>query len=240
MADDARHRHEDETRPPESEVVDPAEGETPPPPSGGADAGASGEGDAAAGDAHDAGSTDDAAASVEEELARERDELRATLQRVQADFENFRKRMMREQAAETARATENLVEQLLPVLDSFELAVLSLPEGELDEASEKLRRGVDMVYAELLGVLEKAGLERLESLDRPFDPEEQEAVMREGEGNVVTEVMRTGYRFKGRVLRPAMVKVGGEAPSDSGEASEAAGDPGDGEPDDDDPGDVGG
>lgn len=142
-------------------------------------------------------------------VTRERDELRETLQRVQADFENFRKRTMRDQTVQLERAAERLVDDLLPVLDSFELAVLSVPEGDLDDAAAKLRKGVELVYAELLGVLEKAGLERIDAHGRVFDPEEHEAVMREGDGDVVTEVMRTGYRLKGRVLRPAMVKVGG-------------------------------
>lgn len=159
----------------------------------------------------DAAATDDTDDTDEDTdpVARERDELRDTLQRVQAEFENFRKRTMRDQTAQLERATERLVEQLLPVLDSFELAALNVPEGDLDDAAEKLRKGVELVYAELLGVLEKAGLERIEAHGRAFDPEEHEAVMREGEGDVVTEVMRTGYRLKGRVLRPAMVKVGG-------------------------------
>lgn len=160
------------------------------------------------------GAEDSSASEVEDPLAlvsRERDELRETVQRVQADFENFRKRMMRDQAVSVDRATAGLVEQVLPVLDSFELAVLNIPEHDLDDAARKLKKGVELVYAELLGVLEKNGLERLDAQGKPFDPEEHEAVMREGQGEgepVVTEVMRTGYRLKGRVLRPAMVKVG--------------------------------
>ncbi|MBI2169761.1 MAG: nucleotide exchange factor GrpE [Actinobacteria bacterium] len=147
---------------------------------------------------------------------RERDELRDTLQRVQADFENFRKRVMRDQAAHAERAHETLVEQLLTVLDSFELAVLNIPEGELDDTASKLRRGVELVFAELVGVVEKAGLERIEARGKPFNPEEHEAVLRDegeagGDGPLVTEVLRTGYRFKGRVLRPAMVRVGSAA-----------------------------
>lgn len=149
-------------------------------------------------------------------VAAERDELRETLQRVQADFENFRKRTMRDQAAQVDRAAETLIEQLLPVLDSFELAVLNVPEDDLDDSSQKLRKGVELVYAELLSVLEKAGLERIDPVGTPFDPEEHEAVMREGDGQVVTEVMRTGYRLKGRVVRPAMVKVGEPANRESG------------------------
>lgn len=143
-------------------------------------------------------------------LEGERDELLDTLRRVQADFENFRKRVMRDQATQAERASESLVEQLLPVLDSFELAVLNIPQGELDDTATKLRKGVELVYAELLAVLERTGLERVDALGKPFDPNEHEAVLRDdGDGDpVVIEVMRTGYRFKGRVLRPAMVRVG--------------------------------
>jgi len=133
----------------------------------------------------------------------ERD-LREAAQRVQADFENYRKRVMREQTALVERATEGLVGQLLPVLDSFELAL-----GILGDAEEKVRKGVELVYAELLGVLERAGLERIETDGAPFDPNVHEAVLSEdGDGDpVVAETMRGGYRLKGKVLRPAMVKV---------------------------------
>lgn len=151
---------------------------------------------------------EEAAAAVEADLARlanERDEMRTLAQQVQADFENYRKRMLREQTAQIERATQGLVEQLLPVLDSFELAVARLPES----TDEQVRKGVELVYAELLGVLEKAGLERIDARGKPFDPNVHEAVLQEdGDGEpVVGEIMRTGYRLKGRVLRPAMVKV---------------------------------
>ena len=138
-----------------------------------------------------------------EEQDVERD-LREAAQRVQADFENYRKRVMREQTALVERATEGLVGQLLPVLDSFELAL-----GILGDAEEKVRKGVELVYAELLGVLERAGLERIETDGAPFDPNVHEAVLSEdGDGDpVVAETMRGGYRLKGKVLRPAMVKV---------------------------------
>jgi molecular chaperone GrpE len=159
----------------------------------------------AASDAREA--EQDAAELVEadlEELMRERDDLRQMAQRVQADFENYRKRVLREQTAVVERATEGLVESLLPVLDSFELALATL-----EDADEKVRKGVELVYAELLGVLERAGLERIETDGKPFDPNVHEAVLQEeGDGEpVVSETMRTGYRMKGRVVRPAMVKV---------------------------------
>ena len=138
-------------------------------------------------------------------LLSERDELRALAQRVQADFENYRKRVQREQAALGERATEQLVEGLLPALDSFELALVNLAD-----ADEKVRKGIELAYTHLLGVLERHGLERIVTDGVAFDPSEHEAVLQEGTGEgvpVVSEVMRTGYRMKGRVVRPAMVKV---------------------------------
>jgi molecular chaperone GrpE len=130
-------------------------------------------------------------------------QLRELAQRVQADFENYRKRVLREQTALVERANEGLIQQLLPVLDSFELALSSI------DADEKVRKGVELVYAEFLGALEKAGVERIDALGKPFDPNEHEAVAQEdGPGEpVVCDVLRAGYRLKGRVLRPATVRV---------------------------------
>jgi len=150
----------------------------------------------------------EAAADLEADFAalgKERDELRGLAQRVQADFENYRKRMLREQTDAIGRANEALVEQLLPVLDSAALAVT-----QLEDADEGVRKGIELVFAELVGVLEKAGLERLDETDVPFDPNVHEAVLQEGGPGgepVVAEIVRPGYRLKGKVLRPAMVKV---------------------------------
>ena len=142
------------------------------------------------------------------QLESERDEYLDTLRRVQAEFENYRKRVIKEQTALVDRATEGLIEKLLPVLDSLELALANL-EAPDAEGAESVRKGVELVYDQLLGVLEKAGLSRVEAKGKPFDPNVHEAVMQEdGEGEpVVTDVLRTGYTLKGRVLRPAMVKV---------------------------------
>jgi len=139
-------------------------------------------------------------------LERERDDLRDTTQRLQADFENYRKRVLREQTALVERAAEGIVEQLLPVLDSFELALANL---DSDADPERVRKGIELVHAELLGVLERAGLEPIAARGEPFDPNEHEAVMHDdGDGDPrVGDVLRTGWRLKGRVLRPAMVKV---------------------------------
>jgi molecular chaperone GrpE len=148
-------------------------------------------------------------------LQREHDELLDTTRRLQADFENYRKRVLREQTALVERATEGLIEQLLPVLDSFELAVREMQaeptggEAKPESTSERVRKGIELVFAELIAVLEKAGLERIDALGAPFDPNEHEAVMQDdGDGEPhVGDVMRTGWKLKGRVVRPAMVKV---------------------------------
>jgi len=139
-------------------------------------------------------------------LQHERDDLLDTTRRLQADFENYRKRVVREQTALVERATEGLLEQLLPVLDSFELALLNLEGSAVDE---KVRKGIELVYAELTGVMERSGLERIEARGAPFDPNEHEAVLHDdGEGEPhVDDVLRSGWKLKGRVLRPAMVKV---------------------------------
>ena len=155
-----------------------------------------------------------AEAAVESDLSQltqlegERAELLDTLRRVQADFENYRKRMLREQTALVERATERLVEDLLPVLDSFDGALGSLAAPDTPEA-EKVRDGVVGIRTQLVSVLERAGLEPIDATGAVFDPNEHEAVLQDdGDGDPhVGEVMRTGYRLKGRVLRPAMVRV---------------------------------
>jgi molecular chaperone GrpE len=167
-------------------------------------------------DEHEAAVSEEEAAASELEadleklsqLESERDEYLDTLRRVQAEFENYRKRVIKEQTALVDRATEGLIEQLLPVLDSLELALKNLETPDA-EGAESMRKGVGLVYEQLLGVLEKAGLTRVEAEGKPFDPNVHEAVMQEdGDGEpVVTDVLRTGYTLKGRVLRPAMVKV---------------------------------
>jgi molecular chaperone GrpE len=138
------------------------------------------------------------------DLAAERDELRGAAQRIQADFENYRKRVARDQAAAGERATERVVEAILPALDAFEMAVISLGEAE-----DKVRKGVELAVSELTGALERHGLTRIAELDVPFDPNCHEAVMQDdGDGEPrVGDVLRTGYALNGRVLRPAMVKV---------------------------------
>ncbi|MFZ4515641.1 MAG: nucleotide exchange factor GrpE [Acidimicrobiia bacterium] len=160
------------------------------------------------------GSDDTELASEPDELTRlaqERAELVETLQRMQADFDNLRKRMQRDQQVAIERAAERIVDQLLPVLDNFQLALTSLEADEHGQlAADKVRKGIELVFADFVSVLEKAGLERIEAHGEVFDPTLHEAVLEvEGEGGeaTVVDIMRAGYVFKGRVLRPAMVKV---------------------------------
>jgi molecular chaperone GrpE len=150
-----------------------------------------------------------------DEQARALEEARAQaasyledLQRLKAEFENYRKRMVKEQTAMIERASSAVIERLLPILDNFELALMA---ADRTKDYESMVRGVEMVYGELLDVLQKEGLERIDSLHKPFDPELHEAVMHvEGDGDeiVVIDEMRPGYKLGGRVVRPAMVKVG--------------------------------
>src|SRR2546425_11870609 len=118
----------------------------------------------------DAGAED--AAQFESDLAslqRERDDLLDTTRRLQADFENYRKRVLREQTALVERATERLVEDLLPVLDSFDGALGSFGAADTPEA-EKVRDGVVGIRAQLGSVVEKAGLERIDAEGAAVDP----------------------------------------------------------------------
>ena len=158
----------------------------------------------------DDGTPEEAAAAVESDLAElqgERADLVDTLRRVQADFENYRKRVLREQTALVDRATDRLVEQLLPVLDSFDGALGSITADTPE--MDKLVDGLHGIHSQLMGVLEKAGLERIAADGAPFDPNEHEAVMQdEGDGEPhVAETMRAGYRLNGKVIRPSMVRV---------------------------------
>ena len=135
-----------------------------------------------------------------DDVMKERDEFKDIALRVQADFENYRKRAASQMGDELDRALGKLVEQLLPVLDACEAAVAHGVEG------------VEQVWSSLIGALQKQGLEALDLAGQPFDPALADAVMHEeGDGSepVVLEVLRTGYRWKGRVLRAAMVKVKG-------------------------------
>jgi molecular chaperone GrpE len=158
-------------------------------------------------------------------VRRERDEYLDALRRLQADFENFRKRVHRQQDELRVRAAEQLVTTLLPSLDAFDLAVAHLAGDEKVSPS-----GLLQAASLLSDTLAKEGLERVDDVGKPFDPTTHEAVehapaLHGGDGDdangddvpgngaphgpVVDAVLRPGYRWKGRIIRPAMVKVRG-------------------------------
>jgi molecular chaperone GrpE len=173
------------------------------------------------------------AAVVDDELtvaSRERDEYLDMLRRVQADFENYKKRMQRQQTDQVERASETLVAKLLPALDAFDLTRAHLTGPGTASAEVKALLAASVMVAEALA---KEGLERIDAAGVAFDPTVHDAVEHapaaEGgaddgtggaddggddaggvaSGPVVDGVLRAGYRWKGRVIRPAMVRVRG-------------------------------
>jgi molecular chaperone GrpE len=129
------------------------------------------------------------------------------LRRLQADFDNYRKRTIKEQTRAIDAAAEPLVQRLLEVLDDFELALMA---AEQKPDFDKFLHGVELVYAKLQDSLRAAGVERIEAQGKPFDPEQHEALMQTGSGEgdpVVDDVLRQGYTLKGRVIRPSGVRV---------------------------------
>ena len=149
--------------------------------------------------------TDDSVEGMISDLERvtaERDEYLRLAQEKQAELENFRKRMMKQQADEVARASGRLVDGLLPVLDAFDYGIAYGADDLVPMRDQ------------LLTALQREGLERLDPAGEAFDPNEHEAVAHEpadGDGgdSIVAEVMRAGYRWQGQLLRPVMVKVKG-------------------------------
>ena len=141
-----------------------------------------------------------------EELERERDEHVDHLKRLAADFDNYRKRVARDQESLVARAGEKLVKELLPVLDDLERAL----EAALEHEEAKLEEGVRLVHRALEETLAKEGLVEIE-VDGRFDPHVHEALLTQpaegAEPGSVVQVLQKGYRLGDRVLRPARVVV---------------------------------
>ncbi len=153
-----------------------------------------------------------------DEAQREATQFHALMQRVQADFVNYKRRMEEERTALQERANESLVLRLLPVLDDYERALQYVPDVE---EFRPWAAGVELVYRNFKGVLESFGVTPIQALGMGFDPMEHESVSYEfsddfAEGMVMS-VVREGYKLHGRVLRPAQVTVSrrkeGESPS---------------------------
>lgn len=151
-----------------------------------------------------------AESAVEEQvkkLTAEKQDLTNTLVRLQADFDNYRKRVERERQQERHRGAETLVERLLPVLDAFDRAIAA--HG--GDADDEFRKGFDLIRKQLSDALTKQGLERIETEGKGFDPHVHHAIERvetneQPDGAVLGE-LQAGYSYHGKVLRPAMVRV---------------------------------
>jgi molecular chaperone GrpE len=194
MTDDTTTQHEDELPGAEAPEGDPAAGAEP-------------HGEDAAADPAPA----EAQAAVEHDLdelltrSRERDEYLALAQRTQADFENYRKRMSRENAAAADRGAGRLAKELLPALDHLDLA-LKASDGDAETV-----KGFAMVREEIISALGRVGIEPFSPHGEAFDPNEHEAMVQQpaegAEPGTILEVYQQGYRINGVVLRPARVVV---------------------------------
>lgn len=137
-----------------------------------------------------------------------RDEYLDDVRRARAEFENYRKRMLREASQMKAAGTAELAGKLLDVLDDFDRTL----EAAQASSDEGVAKGVELVHGKLVGVLQAAGLRRIDQAGVPFDPEQHEAVQQvpaeeTTDEPVVHQVLRPGYALDGRVLRAAMVAV---------------------------------
>jgi molecular chaperone GrpE len=144
-----------------------------------------------------------------EDLKKSCDECMDRIKRTQADYENYRKRTLREQLELIKRANKDLIDKFLPVLDSFENALN--PSGQSEESEDEFHKGVRMIYSKLMEVLGKEGLTVIDPEGKEFDPRICEAavteVSNEFKDHHVISVLRKGYMLNGYVIRPAVVKV---------------------------------
>jgi molecular chaperone GrpE len=144
-------------------------------------------------------------ATLEAQLAAEKAEYKDRMLRTLADFDNFRRRAERDRSEYVQYAAMEIVRDLLPVLDDFKRAL------KVDTPDAEYAKGVELIYQRLFEILKKAGLEPIEAAGKPFDPNRQQAVDRvhtdEVDDQTVLEEYQSGYNFKGKLLRPAMVKV---------------------------------
>ncbi|MBP1930509.1 nucleotide exchange factor GrpE [Ammoniphilus resinae] len=151
----------------------------------------------------------DADSNVEiEQLKKQVEENYNRYLRVQADFDNYRKRTRREQEELIRYAAQSVIEGLLPALDNLERALAAAKDSQ---DVDSLTKGVDMVFRQIVQTLEQEGLQAIETVGKPFDPHFHQAVMQEEspdhEAGMVIQELQKGYQLKDRVIRPSMVKV---------------------------------
>jgi len=158
--------------------------------------------------AYDEGETIEPVQAQEDALSSEIDELKSSLQRLQADFINYRRRVEKEKDQISVFANEKIIAELLPVIDNLERALDSCGD---DERESSIYSGVDLVRKQLIDSLGRFGLERICDEDCSFDPNFHHAVMQEEvegtESGMIIEVLQKGYKLSERVIRPSMVKV---------------------------------
>ena len=160
-------------------------------------------------EAFDSRPADEAAETAENagDPVAEAEQYRDHLQRLQAEFDNYRKRVLREQTTAVEQASRPVFRRLLEVLDDFDLALMHAQDRP---DFDRFLHGVELVYAKLVDTLRAEGLEQMDAQGKPFDPENHEALLQTGDGEgdpVVADVLRPGYTLKGQVLRPAGVRV---------------------------------
>ena len=140
--------------------------------------------------------------------ARLSDERLENLKRLQAEFDNYRKRVTKERSELFQYATEDLIYELLPIVDNFERAIYGAGKSA---NKENLLQGVEMIYKELCSALKKKGLEKISAMGKAFDPTQHEAIDHvetdKHPENIVIEEATTGYKIKDKIIRPATVKV---------------------------------
>ncbi|MBO8156028.1 MAG: nucleotide exchange factor GrpE [Bacillaceae bacterium] len=143
-----------------------------------------------------------------EQVKREKDDLYDRLLRLQADYENYRRRTKKERENDLKYKSQSVIMELLPVLDNFERA---LQIEVSDEKAKSFVDGIQMVHRQLKDALAKEGLEEIPTVGEQFDPHLHQAVMQvqdeEKESNEIVEELQKGYKLKDRIIRPAMVKV---------------------------------
>ena len=146
---------------------------------------------------------------IKEEAVQEgHSQLQQQLLRLQADFENFRKRTLREKEELSSQAGKNVITDMIPVLDNLYRALeAGKQKGDLDKFIE----GIDMIYSQFWNVLQDKGLEYIDCKGKEFDPEIHQAVMQkeveDGEDNIVLDEIQRGYLLSGKLIRPSMVLV---------------------------------
>ncbi len=138
---------------------------------------------------------------TKKELEKKNEELMKDLQRLQAEFDNYRKREENNKKQFLQNANKNLIEKMIPILDNFELAIKSSPDGAT-------KQGMEMIYSQILTILQDEGLKKIDPLNEEFNPEFHEAIMVEkGNDDKITEVLQPGYALNETIIRHAKVKI---------------------------------